>query len=135
LQHRRQHRGDGIDYAVDVERHSLVEAVEVDVADVERHVHAGTKQSEVDRTKLTFDIAGAHLQGIRLQHVGGKCFDVGARCRERIELLARARRSSDLDAGGSEPPDDLAADRARGAGDPRHLPGKFLLCHARRPSL
>ena len=35
----------------------------------------------------------------------------------------------DFDAGGSEPLRHLAADRARGAGDPRHLPGKFVRRH------
>ena len=58
-EHRRQHRGDGIDHAIDIERHGLVEAVEIDVADVEGHIHAGAEQSEVDRPKLALDLPRA----------------------------------------------------------------------------
>ena len=103
LKHRRQDSGDGIDHAIDIERHGPVEAVEIDVADVEGRVHAGAEQSEVDRPKLGLDVRGAHFQGIRLQHVGGKGLDVARSRGERIELLARPRRGGDLDAGGGEP--------------------------------
>ena len=129
LKHRRQDGGDAIDHAIDIERHGLVEAVEIDVADVEGHVHAGAEKSEVDRPKLGLHVPRAHLQGIRLQHVGRKRLDIVARGGKRIELLARPRRGPDLDAGGGEPLRHLAADGARGTGDPRHLPGKFMFRH------
>ena len=126
LKHRRQDGGDAIDHAIDIERHGLVEAVEIDVADVEGHVHAGAEKSEVDRPKLALHVPRTHLQGIRLQHVGGESLDVIARSHKRIELLARPRRSPDLDAGRGEPLRHLAADGAGRPGDPRHLPGKFV---------
>ena len=67
VKHRRQHGGDAVDHAIDIERHGPVEAVEVDVADVERHVHAGAEKSEVDGPELALDrFADRLLQFFRL---------------------------------------------------------------------
>ena len=55
-QHRRQHGRRGVDHAIDIERHGAVEAVEVDIADVERHIHAGAEQREVDRPECGLDL-------------------------------------------------------------------------------
>ncbi len=41
-----------VDHAIDIERHGAVEAVEVDIADVERRIHAGAEQREVDRPEF-----------------------------------------------------------------------------------
>jgi hypothetical protein len=128
-EHPRQHRRHAVDDAIHVERHGLVEAVEIDVADVERRIHARTEQREIDRPELRLHLRGARFERVRLQDVGRKRRDVLARCRKRIEPFARTRRRGDLHAGGREPPRDLAADRTRGTSDPRHLPGKGLLGH------
>ena len=81
-----------------------MEAIEIDIADIEGHIHAGAEQSEIDRTERAFDLRHGGFQLRRLQHVGGEGLDVLAFSGERIEPVARPRRGGDGDAGGRKPP-------------------------------
>src|SRR4029077_12686677 len=68
-QHLRQHRRHRVNHAVDIERHRAVEAVEVDIANVEWRIHAGAEQSEIDRPDRTFDPDDAGFELVGLKHV------------------------------------------------------------------
>ena len=68
-----------------------MEAVEVDIANVEWRIHAGAEQSEIDRPDLTLDPDDAGFELVGLKHVGGKGLDVVADCRNRSSsVLGRA---------------------------------------------
>ena len=109
-----------------------MEALEVDIADVEGRVHAGPEQREIDGPKLALDLGDDRLELIGIEHVGRVRLDVGVGGGERIELFAWARGGGNRHAGGAKPLGDLAAYRPGRAGDPRHLPG-ICVRHRRRP--
>jgi hypothetical protein len=56
-EHLGQNRSDGVDHAIHIERHGAVEAVEIDIANIERRIHAGAEQGEIDRPERALDLS------------------------------------------------------------------------------